>query len=328
VKEAWLFMPRDASEKPLDFLNEIYDQRMQYKRATPYDAREKFYKLPINSIYGKMAQRVGGSMTVDGWKAPPTANPFYAAAITANCRRRLVEAGLHDPHAVVAFMTDGIVTTRRLESLSNVVNEGEESRLGDWEYAPVEGGTFLHAGVYSMCKAGKELTKTRGVDPKRVSADDNAGKLLVSKAVEAMSREYHPDLPISVKLPIRDLVTIGQALMACENNRDMWNAGLAGRWAPPIDSENALVRVINLEKLGTKRRWIPGREDDWQTRRRPDGTLRLANRCVALVPTIPAENPEPKGTPSAMYKPDWIDPELGESIEESDEQEAIQEGLF
>ena len=191
-------------------------------------------------------------------------------------------------------MTDGIVTTRRLESLSDVVNEREESRLGDWEYAPVEGGTFLHAGVYSMRKAGKELTKTRGVDPKRVSADDNAGKLLVSKAVEAMSREYHPDLPISVKLPIRDLVTIGQALMACENNRAMWTAGLAGRWAPPIDSENALVRVINLEKLGTKRRWIPGREDDWQTRRRPDGTLRLANRCVALVPTIPAENPEPK----------------------------------
>jgi hypothetical protein len=29
-----------------------------------------------------------------------------------------------------------------------------------------------------------------------------------------------------------------------------------------------------------------------------------------------------------MYKPDWIDPELGESIEESDEQEAIQEGMF
>ena len=106
------------------------------------------------------------------------------------------------------------------------MNEGEESRLGDWEYAPVEGGTFLHAGVYSMRKAGKELTKTRGVDPKRVSADDNAGKLLVSKAVEAMSREYHPDLPISVKLPIRDLVTIGQALMACENNRDMWKAVL------------------------------------------------------------------------------------------------------
>ena len=165
---------------------------MQYKHATPYDAREKFYKLPPNSIYGKMAQRVGGSETKDGWKAPPTANPYYAAAITANCRSRLVEAGLRDPHAVVAFMTDGIVTTRRLEGLPNVVNEGGESSLGDWEYAPVQGGTFLHAGVYSMRKAGEELTKTRGVDPKRVSPNEGAGRLLVEKAVEAMEKEYHP----------------------------------------------------------------------------------------------------------------------------------------
>jgi len=108
----------------------------------------------------------------------------------------------------------------------------------------------------------------------------------------------------------------------------MWAKVFAGRWAPPIDSPHAVHRAINLEKLGAKRRWIPGREDDWQTRRRPDGTLRLANRCVTLVPTIPAENPESEGTRSAMYKPDWIDPELGESIEESDEQEAIQEGMF
>jgi hypothetical protein len=328
VKEAWIFTPCDASERPFAFLREIYRQRMQYKRAEPYDAREKYYKLPPNSLYGKMAQRVGGSQTKDGWKAPPTANPYYAAAITANCRRRLVEAGLLDPHSVVAFMTDGIVTTRRLEGLPNVVNEGDESNLGDWEYAPVQGGTFLHAGVYSMRKAGKELTKTRGVDPKRVSPNEEAGRLLVDKALEAMEKEYHPNFPIFISLPIRDLVTIGQALMACENKRDMWARGFAGRWAPPIDSPDALHRAINLEKLGTKRRWIEGREDDWQTRRRPDGTLRLANRCVTLVPTIPAENPEPEGTRSAMYKPDWIDPELGESVEESDEQEAIQEGMF
>ena len=102
---------------------------MQYRRAIPYDAREKFYKLPSNSICGKMAQRVGGSLTKDGWKAPPTANPFFAAATIANCRRRLVEAGLRNPHAVVEFMTDGIVSDRRLEGLPNVVNEGEESRL-------------------------------------------------------------------------------------------------------------------------------------------------------------------------------------------------------
>ena len=129
VKKSWIFTSRDAGEKPFAFLHEIYDQRMKYKRAIPYDAREKFCKLPPNSIYGKMAQRVGGSLTKDGWKAPATANPYYAAAITANCRRRLVEAGLLDPHSVVAFMTDGIVTTRRLVGLPNVVNEGDESKL-------------------------------------------------------------------------------------------------------------------------------------------------------------------------------------------------------
>jgi hypothetical protein len=281
VKEAWIFTPRDASGKPFPFLHEIYRQRMQYKFAVPYDAREKYYKLPPNSLYGKMAQRVGGSETKDGWKAPPTANPYYAAAITANCRRRLVEAGLLDPHSVVAFMTDGIVTTRRLEGLPDVVNEGDpNTKLGDWEYTPVQGGTFLHAGVYSMRKGGEELTKTRGVDPKRVSPNGEAGRLLVAKALEAMEKEYHPNFPIFISLPIRDLVTIGQALMACENKRDMWAKGFAGRWAPPIDSPDALHRAIHLEKLGTKRRWIGGREDDWQTRRRPDGTLRLANRCI------------------------------------------------
>ena len=220
VKGAWIFTPREASVRPFAFLHEIYRRRMQYKHAEPYDAREKYYKLPPNSLYGKMAQRVGGSETKDGWKAPSTANPYYAASITANCRRRLVEAGLLDPHSVVAFMTDGIVTTRRLEALPNVVNEGDERQLGDWEYAPVQGGTFLHAGVYSMRKAGKELTKTRGVDPKRVSPNEEAGRLLVAEALEAMGKEYHPNFPIFISLPIRDLVTTGQALMACENKTD------------------------------------------------------------------------------------------------------------
>jgi hypothetical protein len=159
------FYAARRERKPFASLHEIYRQRKQYKRAEPYDAREKYYKLPPNSLYGKMAQRVGGSENKDDRKPPSTANPYYAAAITANCRRRLVEAGLLDPRSVVAFMTDGIVTTRRLEGLPNVVNEGDESQLGDWEYAPVQGRTFLHAGVYSMRKAGKELTKTRGVDP-------------------------------------------------------------------------------------------------------------------------------------------------------------------
>ena len=165
------------------------------------------------------------------------------------------------------------------------------------------------------------------IDPKRVSADQDAGELLKRKAVEAMSREYDPAIPYGISLATRDLVTIGQALMASEHNRELWKRGYAGRWAPPIDHPYAKQRLISLEKLGVKRSWIEGREDDWQTRRRSDGTLRLANRTVSLVPTIPAHNPEKPGTISAMYKPEWVDPEMGEEIGEAEEQEAIEDGL-
>ncbi len=43
-----------------------------------------------------------------------------------------------------------------------------------------------------------------------------------------MEKEYHPQLPTSINLPIRDLVTIGQALMACQSKRDMWEKGFCG----------------------------------------------------------------------------------------------------
>ena len=46
-------MPRDASEKPLDFLNEIYDQRMQYKRATHTMRARNFTSFRPTVFMGK-----------------------------------------------------------------------------------------------------------------------------------------------------------------------------------------------------------------------------------------------------------------------------------
>jgi hypothetical protein len=104
-----------------------------------------------------------------------------------------------------------------------------------------------------MQKAGESLTKTRGMDPKRVTVDRDAGELLKRKAVEAMSREYDPAIPCGITLATRDLVTIGQALMASEHNRELWKRGYAGRWAPPIDHPYAKPRIFNLDKLASKR---------------------------------------------------------------------------
>jgi hypothetical protein len=78
-------------------------------RTGIYNPLEMVIKLLLNSIYGKLAQFVG-----ERGKVPKTACPYYAAAITAYGRRRMVEAGLVDPYAIVFFATDGIVSTRPL----------------------------------------------------------------------------------------------------------------------------------------------------------------------------------------------------------------------
>ena len=128
IEEAWIFEPRDGgprqSVRPFEFVRDLFLKRRKIKerseRAGRYDIREKAIKLALNSIYGKLAQSVGG----DG-EAPAVANPYYAAATTAYCRRRLIEAALIDPHAIVFFATDGIVSTRELHGLARVRRKGD-----------------------------------------------------------------------------------------------------------------------------------------------------------------------------------------------------------
>ena len=181
IEEAWIFKPAHegrANERPFEFVRDLFLNRRQIKdeadRIGRYDIREKTIKLALNSIYGKLAQSVGG----DG-KAPSVANPYYAAATTAYCRRQLVEAALLDPHSIVFFATDGIVSTRSLIGLARVKNAGEDVELGDWEYSEADGGLFVMPGVYNYGKVTTDetgartiqpVTKIRGGDPKKYAA--------------------------------------------------------------------------------------------------------------------------------------------------------------
>ena len=148
------------SVRPFEFIRDRFLERRriqeQSERAGKYDIREKAIKLPLNSIYGKLAQSVGTKGAV-----PPLANPYYAAATTAHCRRGLVEAALIDPHSIVFFATDCIVSTRELHGLARVRKKGEVVNLGDWEYREADGGLFVLPGVYTY---GKVVYKN-GVRP-------------------------------------------------------------------------------------------------------------------------------------------------------------------
>jgi hypothetical protein len=127
IEEALVFEPRvidGVTRLPFSFIEELYRKRRRIRdeieRTGKYDIREKAVKLSYTSVYGKLAQSVG----LKG-KAPRVANPYYAAAITAYCDRRLVEAALLDPHAIVFFAIDGLVSTRPLTGLARVKRAGE-----------------------------------------------------------------------------------------------------------------------------------------------------------------------------------------------------------
>jgi hypothetical protein len=94
IEEAWVFKPRISeglNVLPFSFIGELYSRRRRIKdeieRTGNYNIREKTTRLPYTCVYGKLAQSVGPK-----GKAPSVANPYYAAATTAYCRRRLLEA--------------------------------------------------------------------------------------------------------------------------------------------------------------------------------------------------------------------------------------------
>jgi hypothetical protein len=177
------FIPSPEAEQelkegrgPYAFVSELYEMRRQVKTQKEYDIVEKAIKLCINSLYGKTVQSVGG--TED--KPPACACPYYGAAITANCRARLLGAALLDPYSIVTFMTDGIVSTRELKGLVNAKEVSEKYgkpgdpapapgviiNLGDWEFEQMAGGFFLQSGVYCLIhRSGETKDKTRGANP-------------------------------------------------------------------------------------------------------------------------------------------------------------------
>ena len=301
---------------------ELYLERKKLKDNG--DITEKNYKLTYNSIYGKTVQGVG-----EPGEVPSCACPYYGAATTAYCRARLLRAALIDPHAIVSFMTDGIVSTRELKSLERVKPEkinGKDNPdivLGDWEMCDIKGGFFLMSGMYALIgKDGKAKTRTRSFDPHHFvirkaplefMTEDVLGvwkKPLISDTAKGV-----PVIP-DLHFLIRHFVTAGEA---CASRKRF---ELIGRWADRL-------RAVNVHTPGTKRTFdglpswayfapsglkvpkigalkseaalldIPAREIQECLK------AGEALRCRFLIPAPPAKNPTPDIL-SAPSVPDWL----------------------
>lgn len=153
VKEAWVY--EDDGSSPFAWVRDMYEQRKTWQSEG--NPAELALKLGLNSLYGKLAQRIGSK----GDKPPTWHQLEWAGAITAGCRAMLYRAVLDNWTSVVGMETDGVYATRPFKELEN----GTGNALGQWKVEEYTGMLFLQNGVYWLRdKNGDWLPpKSRGI---------------------------------------------------------------------------------------------------------------------------------------------------------------------
>ena len=166
--EGWEFVGWHT--RPFEhFVTEYYNARREMKRLG--QGSEKAIKLALNSLYGKMAQRVGWERT----GGPPRwHNLPWAGWVTSFTRAKLfgVLARIPWEHQI-AVETDGIYTT--LDPRTIGLTHSKD--LGEWEINEYEEVLYLQSGVYGMRSDGVTKLKYRGLDNGTLNYESMAARL-------------------------------------------------------------------------------------------------------------------------------------------------------
>lgn len=176
--EGWELVP-GCEEKPLAFINDVYRDRMAMEQTMKGSGIP--LKLGGNSVYGKLAQRIG---------AAPYRNPVWAGMITAQIRAWILDAlSLTDPANVVYVATDGIFTTVPLPVPAGTA-------IGEWSVTNHGAVLMVMPGIYWELESGEPMVKTRGMPRERIRE--------ASRAIEAVWSDYGERLERWVALQARD----------------------------------------------------------------------------------------------------------------------------
>lgn len=160
IHEGWVWRHDDT--RPFEFLEEMFHERIRLGKKNVVSMP---YKLGPNSMYGKLAQRVGWDKKNN---LPPKSHCLPLAGwITSNCRASLYRVMVQIPrHKLMAVETDGIYTTVPPEELA--MDAGES--LGQWGREDYDEMLYLQSGVYHR-RVGDtwKPPKARGLDIASVS---------------------------------------------------------------------------------------------------------------------------------------------------------------
>lgn len=147
--DAWELYPH-CDCKPFHWVPELFD----YRKKLGKSGQGMVLKLGMNSLYGKLAQRVG---------RPQFANVCYAGMVTAGTRSMIhgaIQAA--GPDNVVMVATDAVYAKRPIEGLA------EGSGLGEWEGREFGDYIVILPGLHYAGDATR--LKTRSI-PLRVIRD-------------------------------------------------------------------------------------------------------------------------------------------------------------
>lgn len=128
-----------------NLIEDLFNQRNVFKQKK--DLRHYIYKITLNSLYGKFAQKVGSKSFT---------NFYYAGYITAKTRSLLLEASYKiDYSKIICYATDGIISQAPLK-----VKTGTD--LGLWDYEKIKEAEILMSGFYRLKNENKYYYGLRG----------------------------------------------------------------------------------------------------------------------------------------------------------------------
>lgn len=151
----------DDGTRPFEFINDLYSKRAEWKRIG--NPAQLACKLGMNSVYGKLAQRVGWNET--DMLAPAFHQLRWAGYTTAKCRSMALDAMMQAPEHIIAVETDGVFSTVPLK-----LDEGQE--LGQWESTIYDAILFMQSGVYFTLQGDDwSKGKTRGFSANKTNIE-------------------------------------------------------------------------------------------------------------------------------------------------------------
>lgn len=290
VQETWAFFP-DTDYKPFGWIAKYYAQRQsivkESKRTGIPNGTEKAIKLGINSLYGKLAQRVGYDPDKGADSIPPFHNLAYAGHITSATRAQLFLAGMQSPESIICLATDGIYSTSPL-----TLDCPKEKVLGAWEYNIHDSMTMVQSGVYFLREGDELFSYSRGFD--KMNSQEGMRENL------QIIRDAWKNKEPAVLLPCTRFVTLKSALIG----GDWWQRWLT--WHEFRQPNGDLGRRLAITPQGTKRQLV----DPFKTKK----------YHVRMEQTIPEYNFSSDDELSAPHNIPWHT-----KTEFSDEMELIQE---